>query len=151
MRLSILYISFIAAALAQSEPKLPEGEGKATVERICSQCHDVASFAQSRNTRAGWNIVVDDMVARGAEGTDEELERILDYLAKNLGKAPGKINVNKATSTELAAALAISKETASAIVSEREKNGPYKQWQDLKRVPGIDLKRIEDKKDRVEF
>jgi len=91
------------------------------------------------------------MVARGAEGTDEELERILDYLAKNLGKAPAKINVNKATSTELAAALAIPKETAAAMVSEREKNGPYKQWQELKRVPGIDLKQIADKRDSVEF
>ena len=151
MRRSILYISFITAALAQTEPKLPEGEGKATVERICSKCHELEVVARARNTRAGWNSVIDDMVARGAEGTDEELERILDYLAKNLGGTPAKINVNKATGRELAATLAISKETASAIVSEREKNGPYKQWQDLKRVPGIDLKRIEDKRDRVEF
>jgi competence ComEA-like helix-hairpin-helix protein len=59
--------------------------------------------------------------------------------------------VNKATAAELAAALAISRETASSIVSEREKNGPYKQWLDLKRVPGLDLKQLDDKKDRVEF
>jgi competence protein ComEA len=151
MRRSILFISFITAALAQTESKLPDGEGKATVERICSKCHELEVVARAPNTRAGWNSVVDDMVVRGAEGTDEELERILDYLAKNLGGTPAKINVNKATARELAAALAISKETASAIVSEREKNGPYKQWQDLKRVPGIDLKRIEDKRDRLEF
>jgi competence protein ComEA len=151
MRRSILYITFITAALAQTEPKLPEGEGKATVERICSNCHELEVVARARNTRAGWNSVIDDMVARGAEGTDEELERILDYLAKNLGGTAAKINANKATARELAATLAISKETASAIVSEREKSGPYKQWQDLKRVPGIDLKRIEDKRDRVEF
>ena len=151
MRLSILYISFMAAALAQTESKLPEGEGKATVERICGKCHAVEIVARARNTREGWNRVVDDMVERGAEGTDEDLERIVNYLTKNLDKAPGRINVNKATATELAATLAISQETASAIVSEREKNGPYKEWQDLKRVPGIDLKQIEDKKDLVEF
>jgi competence protein ComEA len=151
MRRSILYIAFITAALAQTESKLPDGEGKATVERICSKCHELESVTGHRNTRAGWSSVVDNMVDKGAQGTDEELELIVDYLAKNLGKSPGKINVNKATPEELAAVLSISKETASAIVSEREKNGPYKKWQDLKRVPGIDLKPIEDKKDRVEF
>jgi competence ComEA-like helix-hairpin-helix protein len=130
---------------------LPDGEGKATVERVCSKCHGIESVARARNTREGWNRVVDDMVERGAEGTDEDLERIVNYLAKNLGKAPGTINVNKATAAELAAALAISRETASSIVSEREKNGPYKQWLDLKRVPGLDLKQLDDKKDRVEF
>ena len=91
---------------------------------------------------------MDDMFSRGAEASDEQLEQIIDYLARNVGR---NVNVNKATATDLTATLGVSKESAAAIVSYREKNGAFKEWDDLKKVPGIDMKQIEDKKDRVEF
>ena len=52
---------------------------------------------------------------------------------------------------ELASALALPADTAVAIVDYREKNGAFKEWQDLGKVPGLDLKQIADKQDRVEF
>jgi len=77
-----------------------------------------------------------------------QLDQIVDYLARNFGR---NVNVNKATAADLTATLGITKEAAAAIVSHREKNGPFKGWDDLKKVPGIDMKPIEDKKDRIEF
>jgi len=67
--------------------QLPEGAGKALVERSCEKCHTLEGILKTKATRARWTKIVDDMVARGAEGTDRELEIIIDYLAKNFGPA----------------------------------------------------------------
>ncbi len=137
----------VALAQEKSDPNLPEGAGKKVVERVCTKCHDSEGFSHSRNARQRWENIVDDMVSRGAEATDAEVELIVEYLATNLGK----INLNKGTAEKLAEGLKLSKEQGQAIVAYREKNGPFRLWQDLGNVPGIDLKKIEDKKGDVEF
>ena len=35
-----------------------------------------------RNAEDGWSAVVDDMVSRGAQGTDDEFNRVVKYLAR---------------------------------------------------------------------
>ena len=139
-------------ASAQSDSDLPDGPGKPLVAKICSGCHSFAYFAQSRGTKDHWSAIVDNMVARGADGTDDELDQVVDYLAKNFGpETPQKVNVNKATAAELAKALAISQESAGAIVEYRSKNGDFKNLEALESVPGVDAKQIEAKKDWIEF
>lgn len=156
----VLYLSLAPFASAQS--KLPDGPGKALVERTCKKCHAIENITRVRLTPERWGEVIDDMISRGAEGTDEEFDQMVEYLAKNFGrsKAPPadaktsasqKISVNKATAKDLAAGLGLSAEDAEAIVRYREKNGDFKEWQDLKKVPGIDTKKIEDNKDRLEM
>ena len=156
----VLYLSAVPCAPAQS--KLPDGPGKALVERTCKKCHAIENITRVRLTPERWGEVIDDMISRGAEGTDEEFDQMVEYLAKNFGRgkasatgaktpASQKINVNKATAKELATALDLSAEDAEAIVRYREKNGDFKEWQDLKKVPGIDTKKIEDNKDRIEM
>lgn len=48
-----------------------------------------------------------------------------------------KINVNEATAEELTAIPGIGEKLAQAIVTEREKSGPYLYPEDLLRVSGI--------------
>jgi len=137
---------------AQAQSSLPDGPGKPLVEKVCSKCHDLEGVARSRNSKEGWSKIVDDMVSRGAEASDPEIEQIINYLTTSLGrKVVTKVNVNKASASDMASALGIPVDTAVAIVDYREKNGPFKEWQDLAKVPGLDLKQIADKKDRVEF
>ena len=69
-------------------------DGKALLERACTKCHALTSTLKQRNSRAGWSAIVDDMVARGAEISDAEIDTIIDYLTKNFGP---KVNVNKAS------------------------------------------------------
>ena len=150
----VLYAAMASSVQAQST--LPDGEGKTLVLRVCTGCHGIENITGFRISKERWSKEVDDMVARGAEGTDQELDQIVEYLAKNFGPASKtadaqRINVNKASASELAAALALPDEAASAIVEYRRKNGNFKQWQDLKNVPGLDMKQIEDKKGRLEF
>jgi hypothetical protein len=70
--------------------KLPEGKGSQETARVCSGCHTIDTVVSERHDRAEWQKLVDEMVARGADGTDAELKDIVDYLAKYFGpKASG--------------------------------------------------------------
>jgi len=103
---------------------------------------------RQRNDKERWSMIVDNMVTLGAVLTDDEIERIIDYLAKNLGP---RVNVNKASAEDLAKALELPKAVAAAIVEYREKNGSFKSLENLKKVATVDAKEIESRKDRIEF
>jgi len=55
----------------------------------------------------------------------------------------GRININNATAAELEELPGIGPARAGAIVREREKNGPFRQVEDLARVSGIGPKTVE--------
>jgi competence protein ComEA len=135
--------------LAQSE--LPEGPGQADVKKVCGGCHSFTLITQNRYTKERWDAVVENMVSRGAEGSDEELDRVVQYLVQHFGPVTGKVNVNTATAEDIAKVLAISQETSAAVVQYRAKHGNFRSLEDLKSVPGMDSKAIEEKKDRIEF
>ena len=154
-RPSVLYLSF-ALGIGVAQSNLPDGPNKALVQRICGKCHTLEGITRARNTKERWSEIVDDMASRGAEGTDDELDKIVEYLAANFSKSTPpapvkKINVNKANAGELSSQLGIPTSDADAIVRYRMDNGPFKELIDLKRVPGIDAKRVDDWKDRLEF
>jgi competence protein ComEA len=130
------------ANLAQD---LPDGPGKAEVQKICLDCHDLDTVTSENRTRDGWKKTIAKMADRGAEGTDAQFEAVIQYLTKNFGKT----NVNTATAEEIATSLGFSAKEAAAIVDYREKNGVYKEWKDLEKVEGLDAARVEAKKDHI--
>ena len=123
-------------------------DGKALFERVCTKCHKLDATVKQHNTRDRWSEVVDDMVARGAEASDADLEKIVEYLARNYGP---KVAVNKAAASELSAGLEISPANAEAIVEYRKKNGSFKSLEELKKVPSLDAAGLERLKDRLDF
>jgi len=132
--------------------QLPEGQGKEETQKICAQCHDLAKSVSLNQDRDGWQRTVDKMVALGAKGTEKELNAVLEYLAKNFpAEEVPKINVNKATAIDLESGLSLKRSQAAAIIQYRTKNGNFKSIEDLKKVPGIDVEKIEAKKDRLTF
>src|SRR6266700_7126227 len=106
---SLVQLAQVPLAKAQD---LPEGKGKDVVEQVCGACHGTDLVSSRRATKQGWSYIVDDMVSRGASATAEQIQRINDYLAKNLGQ----VNVNKAPSAEIASVLEITGDQADAIV-----------------------------------
>jgi cytochrome c oxidase cbb3-type subunit 3 len=54
-------------------------------QEICGACHSVGTVTSQRRTRAQWQENINSMIARGAKGTDQEFELILDYLATQYG------------------------------------------------------------------
>jgi hypothetical protein len=59
--------------------------GAATTERLCSQCHTVASATQVRRTQEEWNAVIGRMIEQGLVASNEELLEVSDYLTANYG------------------------------------------------------------------
>ena len=145
------------AVPSDAQTPLPAGEGREIVERVCSPCHGVDPLTHRRLDQAGWQRTVDSMVARGAAASDDDLKKVVQYLAATFNipdsekMNPDKVNVNKASSIRLTNALKLFPEEAEAIVAWREKNGDFKTWQDLKQVPGLDWKKIEQRKDHITF
>jgi competence protein ComEA len=142
----LVLMSLAAVAAAQT---LPDGPGKAVTEKMCLPCHGLENVVKNRLTKDRWAKEVDDMVAHGATGSDEEIEQVINYLAANFGAA--KINVNTAVAADIASGLGISSSDAAAVVSFRAANGKFKNMDDLGKVPGIDTKKIASAKDRIVF
>ena len=134
--------------LAKGQEKLPKGPGRETLLRVCGACHSAENVAGMAKTREEWGALVGEMAADGAQGTDDEFNEIVDYLAAHF---PKTINVNKATATDLATGLELSAKEAEAIVHYREEKGSFKSVEDVEKVPGVDAKKIEAKKDRLTF
>ena len=84
----------LAAALAtiaspsraqQNANPLPPGEGREIVAVACSQCHYLGTIAKIRDGAAGWRTYVSNMVLRGAQLSPAEVDKVVNYLATNLG------------------------------------------------------------------
>jgi competence protein ComEA len=134
--------------VAEAQEKLPKGPGRETLLRVCGACHSAENVAGMAKTREEWGALVGEMAADGAQGTDDEFNEIVDYLAAHF---PKTINMNKATATDLANGLELSAKEAEAIIHYREEKGSFKSVEDVEKVPGIDAKKIEAKKDRLTF
>jgi competence protein ComEA len=136
------------AAPPPSGEGLPDGPGKDTVVRVCSVCHEPRRAASVRLTRDGWADTIDEMRHRGAKGTDEDFAQILDYLASNfLGEAAKPLNVNSASALDLESVAGLLRKESAAVVQYREKNGPFKTLDDMKKVPGLDFKKIDSRRE----
>jgi len=147
MRCTILLL-----AVASARAQLPDGPGKVETERICTQCHDLARSISLRQDRAGWQATMDKMVTLGAQGEDQELKAVVDYLAAHYpADDVPKIRVNTARAIDFESGLSLKRSEAAAIIDYRTKNGPFQSIDDLKKVPGIDTAKIEAKKDRLVF
>ncbi len=145
MKLAVLFAVCLIPAAAQD---LPAGPGQETVKKVCGNCHDFTAIVERHYSRDRWSSVVDDMVSKGAQGTDQELEDVVNYLADHFGLQ--KINVNKAVAADLVKTLGITQDSAAAIVQYRAKNS-IKSLDELKSIPGVDGKVIDAKKDLIEF
>ena len=110
---------------------------------------------------------MNQMVSRGADLTDDEIDTVIEYLSKNYGPLDQKttpstdaaapssdtaappatdttpVNVNKASAQELESSLGLEKPEAEAMVKYREQNGNFKTWHDVAAVPGVSAAKIE--------
>ena len=153
MGVAALWLWCAPVAMQAQSLKLPEGAGKPTVQKVCGTCHGAELVIGRQESREGWGAIVEDMIQRGATGTDDELYEVVDYLATNFSKSSPviKINVNKATAKDLEASLRMPAKQAAAIVQQRENKGDFKSIDDLRKVPGVDVAKIEANQNRLSF
>jgi competence protein ComEA len=146
-RMSKVPVSVLIAALVASGAAFPDRPGKKTVENLCGKCHGLQIMAAMRKNKAGWQATVTEMVNRGMEAEDKDLETVTEYLARYLSR----YNVNKASAADLADVLELPAPQAQAIVDYRAKNGDFKSLDDLAKVPGLDVAKLRDVRDRIGF
>jgi len=132
--------------------QLVDGPGKAEAEKLCRQCHDLAKSVSLRQDRTGWEATMNKMIAFGMKGSKADFEAILEYLVKNYpADALPPLLINKALAIDIESALSMKRSEAAAIIRYRTEKGPFKNLAELKKVPGIDVSKIESKKDRIVF
>ena len=141
-----------AASATDAHPEFPLGPGRDTTLKVCSQCHSPNNVLTQRRDRQGWKDIITKMVGYGASGTDEEFAEILDYVSKDFPATPGtRVNINSADAAHIAAGLSLSVDEAKAIVAFREKHGRFKSFTDIRKVPGVDARKLDGKRDAVEL
>lgn len=147
--LILLTAVFVAPIWAQDD--MPNGPGKDVTVRICTGCHGAEMWAGSHRSSDDWDRTITTMTEKGLAISDADYATVLDYLSKSLGPLPPKVNINKASSADLARVLAITPKQADAIIAWRTKNGDFKDLDGVKKVEGVDAAAIDAKKDSIVF
>ena len=143
-------LAMLAMPVSAFAQQLPDGPGKAELVKVCGVCHQQERSASVRLTREGWEGVIGDIIARGPKGTDEEFNAILDYLTKHFeGAAPKPLNINRANHIELESVAGLTRSEAAALLKWRDQVGRCNSLEDLKKVPGLDYKKIEARKEFI--
>ncbi len=157
-RLSTNYVRraalLIALPLAAGSlrAQMPDGPGREETQKLCSDCHELARSLSLRQDRDGWKTTVNKMIGLGAQGTEPEFAAVIEYLSAHYAaEALPRLNVNKAKAIDFETRLSLKRSQAAAVIDYRAKHGDFKSIEDLKRVPGVDTVKIEEKKDILEF
>ena len=83
----LCWLSMEGTGLAQN---LPDGAGKAEFTHNCLDCHSAGMVLRAKKTPEDWRKNVDDMAARGSDGSKEDIDKVYLYLVKNFStETPG--------------------------------------------------------------
>ena len=126
----------------------PDQPGRDVVVRICMDCHASSDITNRRESRFRWSVIVDSMIGEGAKINDKDFETAVTYLSVALGK---RVKINDAPAKVVAETFDIPPEDADKIVKVRTERGPFKSWQEIAAIPGIDAKRVEEQRANLDF
>lgn len=65
-------------------------EAEALLGRACTSCHELDRVNAARFSPDRWRVVTVDMRERGAKLSDEELERLVEWLGRTKGTNPNQ-------------------------------------------------------------
>jgi competence protein ComEA len=143
---AVFGLRLLSGGQGESE-QAQEARSKAVVQKVCVSCHEMDVVIATRHTRIGWQQIVDDMISRGAEGSDMEMAETIAYLTKYFGK----VNVNTASAKQLAEFLDLSGKEAEIVTQYREQHGNFKDFEQLKSVPGVNAEKLQEKRSLIAF
>jgi len=64
---------------------LSDGEAETLMARACTMCHPVDRINATRNSADAWRVLTIDMRERGARISDEEVEKLVEWLGRTKG------------------------------------------------------------------
>ena len=119
-------------ALTKASDLDPDPADAKAVAAVCTACHSSAQFLTAARPYLRWEHTMQDMLDRGAVGTDEQLDHVLSYLVKNITI----VNVNASPPDQLIMTLQIPGAVAEEIVNRRTAHA-FTNVDELKAVKGI--------------
>jgi hypothetical protein len=123
----------LVAALFNAAPAPDLARESQSLKAVCASCHNLQLVMDTPRSYDAWHDTVQAMVDRGANGTDEQLSDIMDYLHRTITT----INVNAADQDELEIVLNVPETAAKAIIARRSTR-KFSSLADLKSVAGVD-------------
>ena len=135
----------IAAGIVAATAAAPDPDLQA-VQAVCGHCHTTAVFLNKPRSWDRWNDVFADMTQRGANGTDEQLERVTRFFLENLTL----VNVNTSAAEELAGVLGVNDEVAQDLIARRQRQR-FSNIDQLRAVPGVNIEKLKERKSRILF
>jgi len=133
---------------AKTAAAFPDAPGRDVAVRICLDCHSTSDITKRRESRFKWAVIVEEMIGEGAKINDTDFETVTSYLSVAFGR---KVKINEATAQAIAETFDISTEDADRILKRRTEHGPFKSWQEIAAIPGIDAKRVEEQQSNLDF
>lgn len=118
-----------------------------SLQAVCgNKCHNLQIVTNTPRSLDDWRDTMQKMVDRGANGTDEQYDDILDYLHRTMTT----IDVNRADADELAEVLNANDAVVKVILARRSLK-KFADLADLKSVPGIDSATLDSKARMIYF
>jgi len=108
------------------------------VTAVCTVCHSASQFLSTPRASSRWEQVFAEMSGYGADGTDDQLDRVVNYFQKNLTV----INVNSSPVEDLQQTLQVSDKVAGEIMARRAQHF-FTGIDDLSRISGVDRSVLE--------
>ena len=111
-----------------------------SVKAVCARCHNLQIVMDTPMSFDAWHDTVQNMMDRGATGTDQQFADVMDYLHRTMTT----IDVNTADADELQIVLRVPEAAAQAILARRSTQ-KFTSVADLESVPGVDASAVEAK------
>jgi hypothetical protein len=89
----------LAGPAMSQDVALPDGPAKDKLVTACSACHAITMVTSQRRSTAQWADTVDQMIARGAQVSDDDYKLIVEYLGKNFAPLPAAAPAAAASAT----------------------------------------------------
>jgi Helix-hairpin-helix motif len=137
----------IAPAGAQAPAAMPDDANAPVFARVCGNCHTPDRIVAMRRSSDQWQEVIDNMISRGAKGSDDDFNAVFTYLMAHFGR----VNVNRAMPDELCEVLALAPADAQKIVEFRKQKGPFADFDALTAVPGLPVEKLQASRDAITF
>ncbi len=138
----LVTVSSAGATGLRAAPVAQDDRPTKAFEKVCHDCHEPDRIVETRRTRGGWEEIIEKMIEKGATGTDQDFDLVLEFLLRHYGM----VNINQSSPEEIAMVIGLSPKEADAIVTFRRENGNFKNFDALTKVPGLDVKKLEDHK-----
>jgi len=87
-RAALLLAGALACAAVVAAQDTKEDRGEQLQNAACLSCHDLRPVQTAAYDKAGWTMVIDSMIQKGAEVKDADKPVLIDYLFKSHGPLP---------------------------------------------------------------